>query len=272
MVPKVIIFNPMLIYPEIDPVALDLGPIQIHWYGVMYLVAFASAWFLGRMRARRPGSGWNDEQVGDMIFYGALGVVLGGRFGYILFYNFSAFIQDPLMLLRIWEGGMSYHGGLLGVLLAMYFFGRRYKKSFIDIIDFVAPLVPLGYFAGRMGNFINGELWGRMTDVPWAMIFPHVDNIPRHPSMLYQGLLEGLAVFIILWFYSSRPRPKMAVSGMFLMLFGGFRIFNEFFRQPDAHLGFIAFNWLTMGQLLSVPMVMAGGTMVYLAYRNKSRG
>jgi len=261
----------MLIYPEISPVALDLGPVKIHWYGVMYLIAFASAWYLGKRRAARKNSGWNDQQVGDLIFYGALGVVLGGRLGYILFYNFSAFLNDPLMLLRIWEGGMSYHGGLIGVMIAIGLFARRFKKTFFDVLDFTAPLVPLGYFAGRMGNFINGELWGRMTDVPWAMIFPHVDHIPRHPSMLYQGVLEGLGVFAILWIYSSKPRPAMAVSALFLVFFGGFRIFNEFFRQPDAHMGFVAFGWMTQGQLLSVPMVLAGVFMYYLAVRKKQK-
>lgn len=258
-----------MIYPKIDPVALDLGLIQIHWYGLMYLAAFSLAWWLGKVRAQKPNSGWNAEQVSDMIFYGALGVVLGGRIGYILFYNFSHFIEDPLILLRVWEGGMSYHGGLIGVLIAMFLFGRRNKKTFFQTIDFIAPLVPLGYFAGRVGNFINGELWGRETDMPWGMVFPHVDNVVRHPSMIYQGLLEGVLLFIIIWFYSSKPRPVMAVSGVYLLGTGVFRIVNEFFRQPDAHLGFIAFDWLTMGQLLSVPLVLIGGGLLYLAYRKK---
>jgi phosphatidylglycerol:prolipoprotein diacylglycerol transferase len=257
----------MLTYPHIDPVAIDLGPIKIHWYGIMYLVAFGTAWMLGKYRAKQPNSGWTEEEVNDLIFYGALGVVLGGRIGYVLFYNFTAFLNDPLMLFRVWEGGMSFHGGLLGVVLALYFFGRRFKKTFFQVSDFVAPLVPLGYFAGRMGNFINGELWGRPADVPWAMVFPHVDNIPRHPSMLYQGFLEGLGTFVILWIFSSKSRPRMAVSGMFLVLFGVFRVFNEFFRQPDAHIGFIAFNWLTMGQLLSVPMLFVGGFFIWWAYK-----
>jgi phosphatidylglycerol:prolipoprotein diacylglycerol transferase len=259
----------MFTYPKINPVALDLGFIQIHWYGLMYLTAFALAWWLGRVRAAKPNSGWNDEQVSDVIFYGALGVVLGGRIGYILFYNFSKFIDDPIVLFRVWEGGMSYHGGLIGVLIAMFLFGRRYNKTFFQTIDFIAPLVPLGYFAGRVGNFINGELWGRPTDVPWGMVFPHVDMQVRHPSMIYQGLLGGVVLFIIIWIYSSKPRPVMAVSGLYLVGAGTFRIINEFFRQPDAHLGFIAFDWLTMGQLLSVPLVLAGAGLLVYAYRAK---
>ncbi|MDH5231063.1 MAG: prolipoprotein diacylglyceryl transferase [Gammaproteobacteria bacterium] len=257
----------MLIYPKIDPVALDLGPVQIHWYGVMYLIAFGLAWWLGRIRARRPDSGWNDEQVGDIIFYGALGAVLGGRIGYIIFYNFSAFIDNPIILFKVWEGGMSFHGGLIGTIVAMILFARKTNKSFFQVSDFVAPLVPLGYFVGRIGNFINGELWGRAAEVPWAMIFPHVDRLPRHPSMLYQGVLEGLLTFIILWFYTSKNnRPLMSVSGLFLICFGVFRIFNEFFREPDRHLGFIAFGWLTNGQLLSIPMVIAGIIIMWMAF------
>jgi len=259
----------MLTYPEINPVALDLGFIQIHWYGLMYLVAFGTAWWLGKKRASLPNSDWNADQVSDIIFYGALGVVLGGRIGYVLFYNFSAFLDDPLMLVRVWEGGMSFHGGLLGVLVAMYLFGRRHKKSFFQVTDFIAPLVPLGYFAGRIGNFINGELWGRVTDVPWGMVFPGAGPDPRHASMLYQGFLEGLILFIIIWIYSSKPRPLMAVSGAYVLGVGVFRIVNEFFRQPDAHLGFIAFNWMTMGQLLSIPLVIMGIVLIKLAYKKQ---
>ena len=259
----------MFTYPKIDPVALDLGLIQIHWYGLMYLTAFASAWWLGKYRASKPGSGWHDEQVGDMIFYGALGVVLGGRIGYMLFYNFSILLDDPIALFRVWEGGMSFHGGLLGVFVAMLMFGRRHKKSFFETMDFVAPLVPLGYFAGRIGNFINGELWGRVTDVPWAMVFPHVDMQPRHPSMLYQGLLEGLVLFIILWIYSGKPRPRMAVVAVAAMGFGVFRFSLEFLRQPDAHLGFVALDWMTMGQILSVPLILFGAVLWVISHRNK---
>lgn len=258
----------MFTYPKIDPVALDLGPVQIHWYGIMYLVAFATAWWLGKKRAEKPGSGWTKEQVSDMIFFGALGVVLGGRIGYMLFYNFPSLVENPLTLFMIWQGGMSFHGGLLGVLLAMYFFGRKYKKAFFDTVDFVAPLVPLGYFAGRVGNFINGELWGRVTDVPWGMVFPHAGPEPRHPSMLYQGILEGIVIFIILWVFSSKPRPRMAVSGLFALCFGIFRFINEFFRQPDAHLGFVAFGWMSMGQILSIPLAILGIVLMVLAYKS----
>lgn len=257
----------MLTYPEINPIALDLGPVKIHWYGVMYLLAFAQFWLLGKWRAKQPKSGWTEQEVGDLVFYGAMGVILGGRLGYIFFYNFPAFLDDPLILFRIWEGGMSFHGGLLGVIVAMWLFARKKGVGFFGVADFVAPLVPLGYFVGRLGNFINGELWGRPTDAPWGMVFPHVDNLARHPSMLYQAVLEGLVVFILLWFYSSKPRPAMAVSAMFLILFGVFRTFNEFFRQPDAHLGFIAFDWLTMGQLLSLPMIFAGAIMLAWSYK-----
>jgi len=260
----------MFTYPKIDPVALDLGFIEIHWYGLMYLTAFASAWWLGKLRANKPGSGWNADQVGDMIFYGALGVVLGGRIGYMLFYNFSVLLDDPFALLRVWEGGMSFHGGLLGVLLAMLMFGRRHNKTFFQTMDFVAPLVPLGYFAGRIGNFINGELWGRVTDVPWAMVFPHVDMQARHPSMLYQGLLEGLVLFIILWIYSSKSRPLMAVSAVAAMGFGIFRFSLEFLRQPDAHLGFVALDWMTMGQILSLPLILLGAILWFMAHRGSN--
>ncbi len=257
-----------LTYPDIDPIALDLGPVKIHWYGIMYLVAFALAWWLGNKRAEKPGSGWTREQVSDVIFFGALGVVLGGRIGYMLFYNFPALVENPLTLFKIWQGGMSFHGGLLGVLIAMIFFNRKYKKSFFETVDFIAPLVPLGYFAGRIGNFINGELWGRVTDVPWGMVFPHVGPEPRHPSMLYQGFLEGLVIFAIIWIYSSKPRPRMAVSGLFALLFGIFRFINEFFRQPDAHLGFVAFGWMSMGQVLSIPLAILGIVLLAMAYRS----
>ena len=258
----------MLKHPQIDPVAISLGPLKIHWYGLTYLVGCAAGWWQGKVRARKSWTPVNEEQVGDLLFYIALGVILGGRFGYVVIYNFDQFLADPLWLLRVWEGGMAFHGGLLGVMLAMWWYGRKIGSGFFRIADFVAPLVPLGLGAGRIGNFINGELWGKPTDVSWGMVFPQApDALARHPSQLYQFALEGVVLFVALWIYSSRPRPTMAVSGLFLILYGLFRIINEFFRQPDAHLGYLAFEWLTMGQLLSLPMVIAGVALMVFAYR-----
>jgi phosphatidylglycerol:prolipoprotein diacylglycerol transferase len=259
----------MLTYPEFDPVAFQIGPLKVHWYGIMYLVGFAGGWWLGVIRAKKPNSGWKVEEISDMLFYVALGVVLGGRVGYTLFYGLDRFLNDPLMIFRVWEGGMSFHGGFLGVILAMYFFQRKHKKSFWQTMDFVAPMVTIGLGAGRLGNFINGELWGRVTDVPWAMVFPGAGSQPRHPSQLYEFLLEGVALFLILWIFSSKPRPRGAVSGLFALCYGAFRFFVEFFRQPDAHMGdggFIAFGWLTMGQLLSLPLVIVGIVLLWWAY------
>jgi len=252
---------------EINPIALDLGPLQIHWYGLMYLIGFAAAWWLGVRRARLPGSGWTEEQISDLIFWGAMGVVLGGRMGYVLFYHLDRFLQDPLWLFAVWEGGMSFHGGLLGVIAAVYLFGRKHGKSLFTMTDFVAPLVPIGLGAGRVGNFIGGELWGRVTDGPWGVVFPRGGDLPRHPSQLYEFALEGLVLFVVLWWFSSKPRPKMAVSGLFLLLYGLFRSLVEFVREPDAHLQFIAFEWLTMGQLLSLPMILLGMFLIGLAYK-----
>ena len=255
----------MIQYPNINPIALDLGPIQVHWYGLMYLLAFAGAWFLGQRRCRASGGLWREEQLSDLIFYGAIGVVLGGRFGYVLFYNFDHFLRDPLWLFRIDQGGMSFHGGLLGVLVAMTLYCRKIGKSFFQTTDFIAPIVPFGLGAGRIGNFIGGELWGRASDVSWAMVFPNDPlQIARHPSQLYQFFIEGIVVFAVLWMFSSKTRPRMAVSGMFLALYGCGRIVAEFFREPDPQLGYLAWDWLTMGQLLSLPMVIIGiGFIVY---------
>ena len=253
---------------DIDPIAVALGPLQIHWYGLMYLVGFGSAWYLGMYRARKAGSGWTEEQVSDLIFWGAIGVVLGGRFGYVLFYNFGQFLNDPLWLFAVWEGGMSFHGGLLGVIAAIAWFAHKYQKSFFDIGDFVAPLIPIGLGAGRVGNFIGGELWGRATDQSWGVVFPRAgDALARHPSQLYEFALEGVLLFFLLWFYSARPRPKMAVSGLFLLFYGLFRSIVEFFREPDGHIGFIALDWLTMGQVLSLPMILLGAGMIVVAYK-----
>ncbi|MDH5517521.1 MAG: prolipoprotein diacylglyceryl transferase [Gammaproteobacteria bacterium] len=261
----------MIVYPEIDPVAISLGPLTIHWYGLMYLTGFALMWILGMHRAKQPASGWSKQEVEDLVFYGAVGLILGARIGYILFYNFSAFIDNPAILFKVWEGGMSFHGGALGVMTALILFARKYKKQYFDITDFMLPLAPPGLFAGRMGNFINAELPGRVADadLPWAFIYPHVDKLPRHPSSLYQALTEGLLLFIILWFFSSSKKPRMAVSGLFLLGYGSFRFSTEFFRVPDAQMGFVAFDWMSQGQVLSTPMIIAGIGLLVLAYKKQ---
>ncbi len=247
----------------------ELGPVRIHWYGLMYLVGFLSAWWLGIRRTHLAGAPWNSEQVGDLIFFAAIGVVLGGRLGYVLFYDLAAYLQEPLNIIRIWQGGMSFHGGLLGVLLALWYFSRRIGLHFFQVTDFVAPLVPIGLGAGRVGNFINGELWGQQTDLPWGMVFPNTDPmlLVRHPSQLYEALLEGVLLFVILWVYSNRARPVMATSALFLIFYGLFRSVVELVRVPDTHIGYLAFDWLTMGQILSLPMVLLGGWLWYLAHR-----
>lgn len=256
----------MFLYPEFDPVALRIGPLAVRWYGITYLVGFAAAWYLGKRRAARAGSPVTPLQVDDLIFYAALGIILGGRIGYMLFYGFDQILENPLNLFRIWEGGMSFHGGFLGVLCAMWLYARRLGKGFFQLMDFVAPLVPIGLGAGRIGNFINGELWGAPTTVPWAFI---VDGEARHPSQLYEAGLEGLALFLILWLYSARPRPVMSVSALFLIGYGVFRFAVEFVRLPDAHLGYLAFGWLTMGQVLTLPMLVFGCILLWLAYRGQ---
>ena len=260
----------MLSFPEIDPVALALGPLKIRWYALTYLVGFGAAWWLGNRRAARPESGWTKEQVADLITNGMLGAILGGRLGYILFYNFGAFIDNPMMIIRVWEGGMSFHGGFLGVLIATGLFARSTGKSVMDVFDFIAPLTPIGLGAGRIGNFINGELWGRVTDVSWAMRFPaDASYLPRHPSQLYQFALEGVVLFILLWWYSATPRPRFAVGGLVLVGYGLQRFCVEFFREPDPGLGFVAFDWMSRGQQLSLPMVVAGIIILVLAYRGR---
>ncbi|MEP3351596.1 MAG: prolipoprotein diacylglyceryl transferase [Marinomonas sp.] len=261
----------MIAYPDIDPIAVSLGPISIHWYGIMYLIGFASAYLLGNYRAKKSGGLWTSEMVSDAIFYGALGVILGGRIGYVFFYQFSGLIADPLSLFRIWEGGMSFHGGLIGVIVAMAIFARRYNKHLVDVTDFLAPFVPVGLGAGRLGNFIGGELWGKPTDVSWAMIFPNDPlQLARHPSQLYQFALEGVALFAILWFFSQKTKPRYCVSGMFLLCYGIFRILVEFVRQPDAQIGYLAFDWFTQGQLLSLPMVAAGLALIIAGFKLKT--
>lgn len=258
----------MLPYPEIDPVAIALGPVKVHWYGLAYLAGLAFAWWLAVRRSSRPWSPVRREQVDDLIFYSALGIVLGGRFGYALFYGGDKLADDPTWLLRVWQGGMSFHGGFLGVLVAMYLFSRRHNIVFAALMDFVAPLVPLGLALGRLGNFIGQELWGRATEVPWAMVFPRDPlQLSRHPSQLYQFALEGILLFIIMLWYSSRPRPNWAVAGVFSLGYGCLRFIAEFFREPDAHLGFQALGWVTRGQMLCLPMIALGIYLIYTAYR-----
>jgi len=260
----------MLTYPDFNPVAFSIGPLKVHWYGIMYLVGFSAAWWLGMRRARKPDSGWTPDQMSDLIFYGALGAVLGGRIGYTIFYVGDRFLADPMMIFRVWEGGMSFHGGFLGVMFAMFVYAQKQKRKFFDVMDFLAPLTPIGLGMGRLGNFINGELWGRVTDVPWAMVFPGAGDRPRHPSQLYEFFLEGIVLFLIVWFFSAKKRPRMAVSGLFALCYGIFRFLIEFVRQPDSQLNFIAFGWLTMGQLLSTPMIILGVGLLWWAYNKNA--
>lgn len=260
----------MLIHPQFDPVIVHLGPLAVRWYGLMYLVAFLLVLVLGRYRIRTQP--WRDVSVrdlDDMLFLGVVGVVVGGRLGYILFYKLADYLKEPLHVFYVWEGGMSFHGGFLGVILAMLWFAHSRGKRWLPITDFIAPLVPLGLGAGRLGNFINGELWGRPTDVPWAMIFPNIDNVPRHPSQLYEFALEGLLLFALLWWFSSRPRPAGAVSGLFLLGYGLLRFAVEYSREPDAFLGLLTLG-LSMGQWLSLPMALAGIGLLAWAYRRKT--
>ncbi|MDR0781333.1 MAG: prolipoprotein diacylglyceryl transferase [Pseudomonadales bacterium] len=261
----------MLNFPRFDPVAISLGPLQIRWYALTYITAFAVAWWLGCRRAAKPGSLWTRQQVGDLVTNAMLGVILGGRLGYVLFYMLPQYparlLDDPLLVFRLWEGGMSFHGGFLGVIIAVALYARSIGKSLYEVLDFAAPLTPIGLGAGRLGNFINGELWGRASDVSWAMVFPADPlHLPRHPSQLYQCALEGVALFCLLWWYSATPRPRFAVGGMFCLGYGAQRFAVEFLREPDLDIGFIAFHWLTMGQLLSLPMIVAGLFILQRAY------
>lgn len=258
----------MIHVPNFDPVALQLGPLQVHWYGLMYLLGFWAVWWLALRRSRSPYAPFRAEQISDLLFYCVLGVILGGRLGYTLFYGLPGFLADPLSLLRIWQGGMSFHGGLLGVAVAVALFARRQKLPFLHIGDLVAIVVPAGLMFGRIGNFINQELWGAPSDLPWAMLFPaDPEQLPRHPTMLYEALLEGPVLLALLWWYGRRQRPLGALSGLFLLLYGSFRALVELLRLPDAHIGYLAFGWLTMGQLLCVPMLLMGGWLMLSAPR-----
>ena len=257
----------MIVLPEIDPVAFRIGVFPVRWYGLTYLAGFAVFWWLGRVRAARSVCAWRGAEVEDLLFYGAIGVVVGGRLGYVLFYDLPHTLNNPWNLFKIWQGGMSFHGGLLGVLIAMWAFARSSGRTFFQVTDFVAPMIPPGLGLGRIGNFLNGELWGKPTDLPWAMVFPDGGPLARHPSQLYQALLEGLTLFVILWLFARRPRPTMAVSGLFLAGYGVFRFAVEFVRVPDKQLEYLAFDWVTMGQVLSLPMIVFGVGLLAWAYR-----
>jgi phosphatidylglycerol:prolipoprotein diacylglycerol transferase len=245
-------------FPDIDPIALSIGPVAIHWYGVMYLVAFLVGGALGLYRAKRSDGRWTGSMVWDLVFYVAVGAVLGGRLGYVLFYNATYYLSNPIEIFSVWTGGMSFHGGLLGVIVAVLIFAGRFNTSFFAVADFLAPLCAPGLMAGRIGNFINQELWGRVSEVPWAVVFPAAGPLPRHPSQLYEAGLEGVVLFFLVWFFSAKPRPAGRVSGMFLLGYAVMRLVVEMFREPDAHLGFIFLESITMGQILSIPVGLFG--------------
>jgi phosphatidylglycerol:prolipoprotein diacylglycerol transferase len=262
----------MIEYPSFNPIAVEIGPfggfgpLKIHWYGIMYLVAFAAAWWLGRVRAKQPNSTWKLADIDDFMFFGMLGTILGGRIGYVLFYGMSFWADDPLYPIKVWDGGMSFHGGLLGVCIAFAIFAVRRKRRIADVFDFAAPLPGIGFLAGRIGNFINGELWGKETDVPWGFI---VNDKVRHATQLYEALLEGLVLFIVVWWFTAKPRPRLAATGLFLVIYSAARITVEFWRIPDEHLSYLFGGWVTMGMLLSFPMLLIGLTLLYMAYRRR---
>ena len=257
----------MLVHPNFDPVAISLGPLAVRWYGLMYLAGFAAGWWLGTRRIANGTAPITRTQFDDVLFMAVVGVILGGRLGYVLFYKPEHYLSHPAEIFAVWQGGMSFHGGLLGVMAAMAFFAWRQRVDYLRLMDFVAPLAPLGLAAGRLGNFINGELWGRVTDVPWGMVFRGAGDAPRHPSQLYEFALEGIALFMLLWWFSSKPRRRGEVSAVFLMGYGTFRFVAEFGREPDAFLGFLAFG-MTMGQWLCVPMIAGGAALLAWARRS----
>ncbi|SMP81470.1 prolipoprotein diacylglyceryl transferase [Noviherbaspirillum suwonense] len=262
----------MLIHPLPDPIAFSIGPLKVHWYGLMYLVAFIQFLVLGRVRARQPhmaAAGWKGQDLDDMLFYGVLGVVIGGRLGEVLFYHPIYYLSNPLEIIAVWNGGMSFHGGFIGVLITMWLWARKSGRRFVDVLDFIAPMVPLGYAAGRIGNFINAELPGRVADasLPWAMIWPNIDNLPRHPSPIYQALIDGLLVFVIVWLFAQRQRPPLAVGALFVLLYGCARFFTEYFRTPDYEVHFVGIT-ISAGQMLSLPMIIGGVLMLVLSYRS----
>jgi len=264
----------MFVHPQFDPIALQLGPIALRWYGLMYILAFGLFIIMGRLQCRRAHvaqASWTARDLDDLLFIGVIGVILGGRLGYVVFYKLPYFLANPLDIFKIWEGGMSFHGGFLGVLAMMAWFGWRRGRRFFEVTDFIAPLIPLGLAAGRMGNFINGELWGRVTTGPWGMVFPQAgDGLPRHASQLYQFALEGVLLFLLLWIYARHPRPVGSISGLFLIGYGSLRFIAEFAREPDDFLGLLAAG-LSMGQWLSLPMVAAGVLLMVLSRRAVSR-
>lgn len=261
----------MLQYPQIDPIALQIGPVAIHWYGLMYLIGFALVWVLGRWRINRGETDLSLRDLEDIIFYSVLGVIAGGRLGYVLFYKPAEYLAHPLEIFYLWQGGMSFHGGLVGVIVALLIFARKRNKTLLEIGDFVAPLIPLGLAAGRLGNFINGELWGRPTTLPWGMVFPQTaDGVARHPSQLYEMGLEGFALFALVWLFARKPRPTGQISAVFLMGYGVFRFLAEFTREPDNYLGLLA-GGLSMGQLLSLPMVLAGAIIFAWSAKKSNR-
>lgn len=265
----------MLIHPMPDPIAFSVGPLSVHWYGIMYLIAFIQFVLIGRIRVKQPhiaALGWKKEDLDDMLFYGVLGVVLGGRLGEVLFYHPEYYFSNPLQIFAVWNGGMAFHGGFIGVMIAMAIWSYKRGHHFLDTMDFIAPMVPLGYAAGRLGNFINAELPGRVCEnvMPWCMVWPNVDSLPRHPSPIYQMLIDGILVFIILWFFARKPRPRMAVAGAFSLLYGCARFFTEYFRVPDYNVDLGPVT-ISAGQMLSIPMIILGLILLVFAYRFSSK-